>query len=219
MDKARVIIDFLEERYGGYFRKGPSRNVFRTLIGTILSHRTKDEVSWPASKRLFKRVKSPKEILKLSRKEIERIIYPVGFYREKAKKILKVSKILLEKYDGNVPKTREELLELPGVGYKTADIVLMYGFGKPRIAIDTHCNRVSKRIGLVNKKANVEEIRKKLESLFPKKKWYLINLGFVTFGKEICKPISPLCIKNPNECPFTKFCKAYKFKKFDIRQV
>jgi len=213
MDKANIIVKFLERKYGDYIRKTPSRNIFRTLIGTILSHRTKDEVTWPASKRLFKKVKNPKGMLNLSKKEIEKIIYPVGFYREKAKKILKVSKILLEKYKGKIPKTREELMELPGVGYKTADIVLMYGFGKPAIAIDTHCNRVSKRIGLASLKDNVEEVRKKLESIFPKNKWYLINSGFVLFGKNICQPRKPKC----SLCSFKGFCRAYKTKRFDTK--
>ena len=120
------------------------------------------------------------------------------------------------KHRGKVTSKREELVELPGVGFKTADIVLMYGFGIPRIAIDTHCNRVPKRIGLIDKKANLEEVRIKLESLFPKNKWYLINLGIVSFGKEICKPLSPLCVKGSKNCPFSGFCKAYKTKDFKV---
>jgi len=103
---------------------------------------------------------------------------------------------------GKIPKTREELMELPGVGFKTADIVLMYGYGIPSIAIDTHCNRVPKRIGLVDKKANVEEVKRTLESLIPKKDWYIVNLGLVRFGQETCRPINPRC----EICPMSGFC-------------
>ena len=218
MNKVRVILNFLEKNYGKDINKHPVRNleVFNILIGTILSQRTRDENTDKAFKQLFSIAETPQQILKLPLRKLQSLIKPSGFYRQKAKKIKKVCRVLLKKYNGKIPTTREELIKLPGVGYKTADIVLMYGFGIPRIAIDTHCNRVSKRIGLVNKKADVEGVREKLESIFPKNKWYLINLGFVSFGKEICKPINPLCIKDPKNCPFSSFCKAYKTKKFKV---
>jgi endonuclease-3 len=149
-------------------------------------------------------------------RKLHSLIRISGPYKQKAKKIKRASRTILKKYKGKVPNTRKELMSLYGVGYKTADIVLMYGFNIPSIAIDTHCNRVPKRIGLVGKKDNVEKVKNKLEGLFPKKKWYLINLGFVSFGKSICKPINPLCIKNPKKCPFSKFCKAYKTKDFNV---
>ena len=149
-------------------------------------------------------------------KKLRSLIRISGPYKQKAKKIKKSTKTIIEKYKGKVPKTREELISLYGVGPKTADIVLMYGFNIPSIAVDTHCNRVPKRIGLVDKKANVEKVKQCLEKIFPKNKWYLINLGFVSFGKEICKPINPLCKKDKKNCPFSKFCKAYKSKDFTI---
>ena len=134
----------------------------------------------------------------------------------KSKKIKRTTKTILEKFNGKVPRTRDELTSLYGVGPKTADIVLMYGFNIPSIAIDTHANRVPKRIGLVNKKANVEQVKGKLEDIFPRNKWYLINMGFVSFGKEICKPVNPICIKNKRNCPFSGFCKAYRNKDFTV---
>jgi len=216
MDNAKVILNFLEKRYGKYIDNSSMRNqgIFELLIGTILSQRTRDESSEKAANQLFAIARTPKQIIKLSTKNLQNLIRISGPYRQKAKRIKQVSKIILEKYKGKVLKTREELIELPGVGFKTADIVLMYGFNKPAIAIDTHVFKVSKRIGLAGLKDDVEEVREKLEKLFPRNKWYLINLGFVSFGKEICKPVNPLCIKNPKNCPFSGFCRAYKTKKF-----
>jgi endonuclease-3 len=218
MNKVDVILKLLEKRYGKYIDISPLKNkeIFELLIGTVLSQRTRDENSEKVAKQLFSVAKTPKQISKLPMKKLQKLIKISGPYRQKAKRIKQISKIILEKYKGKVPNNREELMKLPGVGFKTADIVLMYGFGIPRIAIDTHCNRVPKRIGLVDKKASVEEVRESLESIFPKNKWYLINLGFVNFGKEICKPLNPLCIKSPKNCPFSGFCKAYKIKKFKL---
>lgn len=214
MDKIKIIINFLEKKYGKYIDNSNMKNqkIFELLIETVLSQRTRDESSSRASDQLFAVAKIPKQILKLPIRKLQSLIRISGPYRQKAKRIKQISKIILEKYKGKVPKTREELMELPGVGYKTADIVLMYGFGKPAIAIDTHCNRVSKRIGLASIKDNVEEVKRKLEATFPKNKWYLINLGFVLFGREVCQPRRPKC----NLCSFKNFCKAYKTKRFDI---
>lgn len=218
MDKIKLILNFLEKRYGKYIYTSPMKNqeIFELLIETVLSQRTRDENSEKAANQLFKVAKTSKQILKLPIRKLQNLIIISGPYRQKAKRIKQISKIILEKYKGKVPNNREELMELPGVGYKTADIVLMYGFGIPRIAVDTHCNRVPKRIGIVPLNYDVEEVREKLESLFPKNKWYLINLGFVSFGKEICKPVSPLCIKDSKNCPFSIFCKAYKTKRFYV---
>ncbi len=216
MNKVKIILNYIEKRYGRYIDVSPIKNqeIFELLIETVLSQRTRDENSEKAARKLFSVARTPKQILKLPMKKLQNLIKISGPYRQKSKRIKQISKIFIKKYKGRIPKNREELMKLPGVGYKTADIVLMYGFGIPRIAIDTHCNRVPKRIGLVNKKAKVEEVREKLESLFPKSKWYLINLGFVSFGKEICKSVNPLCIKDSKNCPFSSFCKAYKTKNF-----
>lgn len=218
MDNAKVILNFLERRYWKDVDNSSMRNqgIFELLIETILSQRTRDESSEKAANQLFKFARTPKQILKLPMKKLRKLIRISGPYKQKAKRIKQVSKIILEEYDGKVPKTREELIGLPGVGFKTADIVLMYGFNKPAIAVDTHVFKVSKRIGFADVKDNVEEVREKLEGLFPRGKWYLINLGFVSFGKEICKPVNPLCIKNSKNCPFSSFCQAYKTKKFKM---
>jgi len=218
MNEVDVILNFLEKKYGKYVDNSTLKNqeVFELLIETILSQRTRDENSEKAAKQLFAVAKTPRQILRLPMKKLKNLIKISGPYRQKAKRIKQLSKIILEKYKGKVPNTREELMNLPGVGYKTADIVLMYGFNIPSIAVDTHVFKVSKRIGLVDRKGSVEEVREKLEKIFPKDKWYLINLGFISFGKEICKPVNPLCIKDSKNCPFSSFCKAYKTKKFKV---
>lgn len=203
---ANKLLKILKERYGKGIRTHPwTRDVFKVLIGTILSQRTRDENTKKAATALFSRADTPAKILKLRQKELERLIRPSGPFRQKAKRIKAVSKIILEKYKGKVPKIREELIELPGVGFKTADIVLMYGHGIPSIAIDTHCNRVPKRIGLVDEKANVEEVKQTLENLIPKKDWYIVNMGLVQFGRKVCQPIRPKC----EICPMSRFCKYF----------
>ena len=214
MDKIKLILIFLEKNYGRDIDTSPlgKTEIFELLIGTVLSQRTRDESSEKTADQLFSIANTPKKILKLPIKKLQKLIRISGPFRQKTKRIKQISKILIEKYNGEVPNNREELMKLPGVGYKTADIVLMYGFGIPRIAVDTHCNRVPKRLGLVDKGANVEDVRKKLESIFPRNKWYLINLGFVNFGKEICKPINPRC----EICPFSSFCRAYRTKDFNV---
>lgn len=210
MKKIEVLIKFLEKRYGyPEFAKDP----FKLLIATILSQRTRDENTWKASKQLFAVGRTPEDIAKLSLRKLEKLIKPSGTYRQKAKRIKEVSKIILERYEGKVPKSREELMKLPGVGYKTADIVLSYGFGVPTIAVDTHVNRIPKRIGIVDKKANVEEVRKTLEKLVKGKKRFLVNMGLVRFGQEICRPLNPKC----EECPLNKICDYYKGGKNERR--
>jgi endonuclease-3 len=214
----KVILSFLEKKYGKDIEISSinKKDTFKLLIGTVLSQRTRDESSEKAANQLFDVAETPQQIIRLPMKKLQRLIRISGPYKQKAKRIKQISKIVLEKYRGRVPNTREELMDLPGVGFKTADIVLMYGFNIPSIAIDTHCNRIPKRIGLIDKKADVEEVKKKLESIFPKNKWFLINIGFVSFGKEICKPVNPLCMKDPRNCPFSGFCEAYKTKNFDV---
>jgi endonuclease-3 len=218
MNKKRIILNFLESRYGKHIDSSRMKNqeVFELLIETVLSQRTRDENSEKAARQLFSVAKTPKQIIKLPIKKLQSLIRISGPYRQKAKRIKQISKTILENYKGKVPNTREELMKLYGVGYKTADIVLMYGFNIPSIAIDTHVNQVSKRIGLTGIKDDFEEVKEKLEKIFPKNKWYLINLGLVMFGKEICKPVNPLCIKDSKYCPFSGFCKAYKTKRFDV---
>jgi endonuclease-3 len=192
------IIQILQRKY----KIEPwKENPFKILISTILSQRTKDEITRGAAKRLFKIANTPEKILRLSEKEIAKLIYPVGFYRQKAKKIKKLCKILLEKYNGKVPSTREELLKLPGVGFKTADVVLCCSFGQAIIPIDVHVAIISRRLGLTKNK-DTEKIREDLHRKIPKKSRRIVNLLFVEFGKDICRTAKPRCYI----CPILKFC-------------
>ncbi|MEM5772831.1 MAG: endonuclease III [Candidatus Aenigmatarchaeota archaeon] len=200
----QIVMKFLKKKYGKEIRSflKTKRDVFELLITTILSQRTRDENTRKAAKNLFSVVSKPEEILKLSDKKLQELIKPSGMYKQKAKNIKKLCKILVEELKGRIPRTREELMKLPGVGDKTADIVLSYGFGFPFIAVDIHVEVCSKRLGLVDKKADYMEIRKSLEEIVPKKDRYLVNLGFVRFGQEICLTRNPKC----NACPFFDFC-------------
>ncbi|MFW3146088.1 MAG: endonuclease III domain-containing protein [Thermoplasmatota archaeon] len=168
------------------------RDPYRVLISCLLSLRTKDEVTAEAQKRLFKKAGTPKEMVKLPMDEIEKLIYPVGFYRNKAKVVQEVSWSLLEEYEGKVPDDLDELLRLNGVGRKTANLVVTLGFGMPGICVDTHVHRITNRFGYLKTKTPDDtemELRKKL----PKEHWIEINDLLVTWGQNICKPISPLC--------------------------
>lgn len=197
------LIEILKERYGKEIGTHPySRNVFRVLIGTILSQRTRDENTEKAATALFAKADTPEKILELKQKELERLIRPSGMYRQKAKRIKAVSKIILERYKGKVPKTREELMELPGVGLKTSNIVLSYGYGKPVIAVDVHVEVTSKRLGLVPMNASVKEVENILEKIVSVKDKWIINLGMVQFGREICITRKPKCLV----CPMSKYC-------------
>jgi len=181
--------------------KRDKRTPFQILISTIISLRTKDQITAEASERLFKIADTPEKILKLSEKEIAEAIYPAGFYRNKAKTIKEISKILVEKYNGKVPDTLEGLLSLPGVGRKTANLVLALSFNKPAICVDVHVHRISNRLGIVNTKTP-EETEFALMEKVPKKYWNRINDLLVAFGQTICKPISPHC----SICPVKHLC-------------
>ena len=182
-----------------------TRDPFQTLVSTILSLRTKDEVTAAATERLLKRVKKPEDLLKIPDEELEKIIYPVGFYRNKAKTLKKIAKILIEKYNGKVPDTLEELLKLPGVGRKTANLVLSESFGKDAICVDTHVHRISNRWGIVNTKTP-EETEYALMKVLPRKWWKKYNSILVAFGQTICKPVGPKC----NICPIRVYCPSRK---------
>jgi len=180
---------------------------FKVLIATILSARTKDEVTIKASRKLFSAADNPYDMIKLGEKKISELIYPVGFYRNKAKNIVQICKELIEKYGSKVPDTMEELLKLKGVGRKTANLVLILGYDKMGICVDTHVHRITNRWGYVKTKTPEEtemELRKKL----PKKHWKEINELLVSFGQHICKPVKPQC----NTCPIEKLCPKIELK-------
>ncbi len=177
------------------------KDPYKVLISTVLSLRTKDEVTHKASERLYKKASTPWEMVKLSPNEIEKLIYPVGFYKRKAKNIIEISKILIEKYDGKVPDDIDELLKLPGVGRKTANLVVTLGYGKLGICVDTHVHRVSNRLGIVKTKTP-EETEFALRKILPKKYWIEYNDLLVTWGQNICTPISPKC----SMCKISSYC-------------
>lgn len=181
---------------------------FQVLVSTILSLRTKDEVTAGASVRLFKFAKTPGEILKLEEDKLKKLIYPVGFYPTKAKRLKEISRIIINAYGGKVPDEIEELLKLPGVGRKTANLVLVEGFKKAAVCVDTHVHRISNRVGYVETKTpdkTESALRKKL----PKKYWIRYNELLVAFGQTICRPISPFCSK----CPAAGMCPGTGVKK------
>jgi len=183
-------------------KKGINNNPFTTLISCILSLRTKDEVTEQASIRLLKKHNTPEKILKLSEKQIESLIYPVGFYKTKAKRIKNIAKTLTEKYSSKVPTEFNELMKLKGVGRKTANIVMVYGHKKHGyIPIDVHCHRIPNRLGWVKTKTP-EETEEELKKSLPERYWDDFNNLFVTFGQKICLPVSPLCSK----CPIEIYC-------------
>ncbi len=177
---------------------------FRVLIATVLSHRTKDPVTAQASARLFAKYPGPKQLAKADTRTVSRLIKPVGFYNTKAKTIKRIARIILEKYGGRVPEEMDRLLDLPSVGRKTANCVLVYGFRRPAIPVDTHVHRIFNRLGVVKTKTP-DETELELTRIVNKRDWLPLNEVFVKFGQLICKPIGPKC----PVCPLTDRCKWY----------
>ena len=177
-------------------------NPFHVLISTMISLRTKDEVTTAASQRLLGRADTPRAMADLDEEEIADLIYPAGFYRTKAKHIRESARIIEHNYGGKVPAERDQLLELPGVGVKTANLTLNLGFGIDAICVDTHVHRISNRIGWVSAKSP-ELTEKELEKVLPRKYWIEINGLLVTYGKRVCTPQSPRCSSCylSEECP------------------
>lgn len=178
------------------------RDPFKILIGCLLSLRTKDETTGPAAARLFALAGSAPEMLQLPEATIAQAIYPVGFYRTKAKTILEICRTLVERHAGRVPADMEALLELKGVGRKTANLVLALGFQIPAICVDTHVHRISNRWGYVRTKGP-EQTELALRRKLPKAYWLIYNDLLVAFGQNLCKPISPLC----SQCPLDAVCR------------
>ena len=177
------------------------RDPFRVLVACILSLRTQDTTTGPAAARLFALADTPHAMLGLTARQIERAIYPVGFYRTKARTILEVSRALVERHGGAVPDTLEELLELKGVGRKTANLVLTLAFRKYGICVDTHVHRISNRWGYVRTKTpNETELR--LREILPRRHWRTYNDLLVAFGQNLCHPTSPWC----SHCPVASAC-------------
>jgi endonuclease-3 len=174
---------------------------FRVLISCILSLRTQDATTAKASHRLFAVADSPDAMLKLTVKKIEKLIYPVGFYKTKAKNIREICTILINQYRGKVPDEIDELLKFKGVGRKTANLVVTLGYHKPGICVDTHVHRISNRWGYVKTKTP-EKTEFALRAKLPKTYWIEYNDLLVSFGQHLCRPISPVC----SQCPIAKYC-------------
>ncbi len=178
-----------------------SKSPFRVLISTVLSLRTKDETTAEASARLFCEASTPQSVLELGEKRVRDLIYPVGFYRVKAQNIIGICEKLINKYDGRVPDSLDELLKFRGVGRKTANLVLSLGYGKPAICVDIHVHRISNRWGYVDTKGPYETEMALREKL-PRGYWIEYNSLLVALGQQICRPLSPIC----SRCPVSGYC-------------
>ncbi len=178
-----------------------TRDPFKVLISCILSLRTKDDTTEKANDRLFSLASTPAEMLRLSKERIEKAIFPVGFYRVKARNIKAICKELVDKYGSKVPDSIEELLTLPGVGRKTANLVVTVGYNKPGICVDTHVHRITNRWGYI-KTRTPEETENALREKLPRRYWIIINDLLVSFGQNICKPVSPFC----SRCRLFDYC-------------
>ena len=224
--------DFKERTTLNRMRKNP--NPYLILISCLLSLRARDENTEKVSRQLFAVANTPGEISKMPTRKLEKLIYSSGHYKKKARTLKHVSEILLKDYNGEVPKTKDELLSIKGIGPKTANIVLAFAFNKQVLPIDTHCHRIPNRLGWVktatfvggNEKksplsnsrkereknkglSRPERTEKELEKILPKKYWSEFNGIFVLFGRTICQPISPWCSK----CPIKKYCPKIGVKK------
>jgi len=174
---------------------------FTTLVSCILSLRTQDRTTVEASNRLFAVADTPEAIVRLPAGRIERLIYPVSFYRVKARTLREISREVMERFGGEVPDTLDELLTLKGVGRKTANIVVTLAFGKPGIAVDTHVHRIANRLGYVSSR-HADETELRLREKLPRRYWIVLNDLLVAFGQNLCKPTSPHC----SICPIEKYC-------------
>jgi endonuclease III len=179
-----------------------TKESFFVLIGVILSARTKDIVTANVCDNLFKEISNINDLKKIKITKLEKLLYPVGFYKTKAKNIKQLSLTLEKQFNNKVPSTLEELLMLPGVGRKTANLVLSMSFNKPAICVDTHVHRIMNRIGFIDTK-NPLQTELILRTKLQKKLWSDTNYLFVILGQNICKPINPIC----NKCPIEKYCK------------
>lgn len=178
-----------------------TKDPYKVLISTLLSLRTKDEVTAQASYRLFEKADTPEKMIRLTEEEIQKLIFPVGFYKNKANTIIETSRILINKYGSKVPDSLDELLNFKGVGRKTANLVLALGYGQDTICVDTHVHRISNRWGAVSTKTP-EETEFALMEKIPRKYWSEINDLLVAFGQTLCRPIGPKCKEcRVKDCP------------------
>lgn len=202
MNKVERIIGVLKRHYGVNAFRIETEDPFHALIGCILSQRTTNKNATKAAKTLFSAASTPQSILNLPEENLKQLIRPSGYYNQKARYIIETTRVIVENFNGETPSMREELLSLPGVGPKTADIVLSYGYGKPAVAVDTHIHRVSRRIGLAGIDAKTTEVKQALEIALPQTDWSYADGALLQLGKDYCKPRNPKC----GECPVEKLC-------------
>ena len=199
VEQARKIVELFPREHG-------EKDPFKVLIKTILSQRTRDENTDEAARRLFEAgYDTPQKLANARPEDLYDLIKPAGMFRQKAERVIKVAREILERFGGKVPDTLEELTSLPGVGRKTANIVLYVSFGKPALAVDTHVHRISNRLGWVKTKTP-EETELALMEILPKELWGPINGSMVEFGRRICLPRNPRC----KECPLRRECEYAK---------
>ncbi|MCP5002443.1 MAG: endonuclease III [Planctomycetes bacterium] len=214
MENIDTIIQILRQETRRYILPivtviSKERSPFKVLVSCLLSLRTKDQVTAEASLKLFKLADTPEKMRKLRIPQLEKTIYPVGFYKTKAKRIKEICGTLLEDYGGNVPDEIDELLKLKGVGRKTANLVVTLGYGKLGICVDTHVHRISNRFGFIKTKTP-EQSEFALRKILPEKYWIIYNDLLVSYGQNVCVPISPKC----SECELSRYCKRVGVKKF-----
>jgi endonuclease-3 len=174
------------------FRRENGESPFRVLVSCIISLRTKDEVTYPASERLFALARDPGAMMRLSEAAIAKAIFPAGFYRTKARQIRALSRLLVERHSGRVPSDIDSLLELPGVGRKTANLTVTLGYGRPGICVDTHVHRIAGRLGWVRTE-KPDQTEYALRATLPRRWWIPINETLVRHGQAVCHPLSPRC--------------------------
>lgn len=177
------------------------KDPYLVLIACILSLRTNDKTTYPATLRMLELAKTPQEMIKVTEEELAKAIYPVGFYKNKAGQIIELSKKIVEDLDGKVPNSIDELCKFRGVGRKTANLVMTLGFGEPAICVDVHVHRIFNRLGYIKTKTP-EETEFALREKLPIELWIPINTLLVTHGQNVCKPIKPMCDK----CPIADYC-------------
>lgn len=197
-NKIPLVLDALKERYGLWRGK---RDPFFVLVSTVISQRCRDEVTDEVAAELFKHIKTPDEFAAAPRAKLEKLLHRSGFYRQKADRIKRISQQLIDEFDSKVPRGIDALLTLPGVGRKTANCVLNFGFGDDAIAVDTHVHRITNRLGWV-KTQTPEQTEYALMKAVPRTRWVEVNGLFVDFGRDLCRPINPRC----GECSFNGFC-------------
>ncbi|MBN1671730.1 MAG: endonuclease III [Kiritimatiellae bacterium] len=189
-----------------------TRDPFKVLVATILSARTKDQTTTEVSRRLFRTVREPRDLARIPQRKLEKLILPIGFFRTKARHLRQLPKALDEQFGGRIPDTVEELCELPGVGRKTANLVVSVGFDKPAICVDVHVHRISNRLGLLATRTPFET-EMALRRILPVRYWKTWNRYLVSYGQRTCLPLNPRC----DVCPLYRYCERVAVKTKHMR--